>query len=192
MSLYFLFCTHAVVCCTVGKKREGCILLDIRLATEEDVPFMYDVMLNSLGTYDASYCMPNSIEFFKSMVKERGVTLVAVVEGAVVGYAVLDLQLRGEQSNLRKLGLDGTARSYVVNFEVCMVLEKYRGQGIQKLFLSRTFDYAKSGGYRHIYTTAHPDNTASVRNLQAFGFRFMLASVNSRNEPRSLFYTSVN
>ena len=45
----------------------------------------------------------------------------------------------------------------------------YRGQGIGKQLGKIRVDWAKSLGFRYLFSTVHPDNTASMRLLTGLG-----------------------
>jgi ribosomal protein S18 acetylase RimI-like enzyme len=164
----------------------------LRLAEANDVPDIYAVMLECLPTYDSSYCMPNEKSFFVDMIKRDGVVIIAEEVGKLVGYAVLDLNLGTERGNLLKLGIDEEDYMLTMNLEVCMVLPGYRRQGIQKLFIGEALKIAKTKNYKHIYSTTHPDNRASLTNLLKAGFKKVLLSHNSRKEPRLLMHKDID
>jgi len=163
----------------------------LRLAESADISEIYEVMIKCLPTYDPSFCMPNDRDFFIEMLRSKGLILVTEDKGNIIGYAVLDLDLGTETGNISKLGIPETEHNLTMNLEVCMVLEEYRGKGIQKEFINKALEIAEKREYKHIYSTAHPENVASLNNLLRVGFEKVMLSQNSKNEPRLLLYKAL-
>ncbi|MDQ6423465.1 GNAT family N-acetyltransferase [Paenibacillus sp. LHD-117] len=51
-----------------------------------------------------------------------------------------------------------------------VVHESVRGQGLQRSFHELREKRAKEKGCHYLYSTVHPENLASVNNLEAAGF----------------------
>lgn len=160
----------------------------VRVASIDDIEEIHKVMLDCLPTYDPSFCMPNDLEFFRVMVEGKGIVLVEERLGRIIAYAVLDTSLETEHGNLKKLGIPEREWDSTINFEVCMVLEDYRGQGIQKMFLEETVKIASERNIKHLYSTTHPENLASFKNLKGLGMKEVVLSQNSKEEPRLLLH----
>jgi ribosomal protein S18 acetylase RimI-like enzyme len=49
----------------------------------------------------------------------------------------------------------------------------FRGKGIGSLLCDSRIQMAKQRNYRHLFTTVHPHNTASIKILTKFGFSIL-------------------
>ncbi len=58
-----------------------------------------------------------------------------------------------------------------------VVHKSARGQGLQRYFSDLREQRARQLGGLYLYSTAHPDNEASVRNLQAAGLEVQFTRV---------------
>lgn len=164
--------------------------MNIKIASHSDAYELFQVMEQCLPTFDPAFCMPSTLEFFEQMINGCGIVIIAETENRIVGYAVLDLTLFHESKNVATLGLAGE-EMYTANFEVCMVLKEHRGQGIQKKLMEQLLIIAKEHGRKHIYTTTHPGNKASLNNILKSGFEPKSLGKNSVGNPRLLLYRRI-
>jgi len=81
-----------------------------------------------------------------------------------------------EQELLRVAALDGT-----------VVHESARGHGLQRFFHQLREERAHHYGCLHLYSTVHPDNLASLRNLEACGFERQFTRLMYGNKNRHCY-----
>ncbi|MNI41158.1 Acetyltransferase (GNAT) family protein [compost metagenome] len=59
---------------------------------------------------------------------------------------------------------------YVATLDATVVHEKARGRGLQRYFHELREIRAREYGCRYLYSTVHPNNQVSIKNLEAAGF----------------------
>lgn len=70
------------------------------------------------------------------------------------------------------LGFSEKDLPWIANMKLVIVLPEYRGNGLQKRLMNAVIASAKKRKFRGLYSTAHPENIYSIRNLVETGFIF--------------------
>ena len=77
----------------------------------------------------------------------------------------------------------------IANLKLVIVLSEYRGQRLQKTLMEALIEQAENRGLRGLYSTAHPDNVYSIRNILNAGFVFKKRiDAYEENLPRNLYF----
>lgn len=105
------------------------------------------------------------IEHYKN--RERGFIKVAEFNKAFAGYCLIHFP--AEEDNLaNKAGIiDNTI---IAHIESLGVSKKFRGHGLQKLFINDALAELRGMDVKKAYCTVSPDNTYSLRNFFETGF----------------------
>ncbi|WDE07207.1 GNAT family N-acetyltransferase [Thalassomonas viridans] len=146
--------------------------LDIRVIDKNTCALSY---LNALLTLTASveagnaapYLYPPTRAFFEGTLG-RDMTKVLAFDGdKLVAYAVLK-HLDQWPDYLAHLDYP-CEHSAMIYFT--LVHPEYRGRGINKRITALRVQEAKKSGVKYLFSTVHPDNTASLKTLQGAGLR---------------------
>ncbi len=95
-------------------------------------------------------------------------------DGEPVGMLLVCRYGLAEENLGHDLGYPETMLPYVCNVECAAVLPEHRGNGLQKRMLAAAEEELRGSGIRVMAATASPDNAASVKSLQAMGYRIVL------------------
>jgi len=104
------------------------------------------------------------LSFHRDLVGDAGgCCFLAVIEGRMAG--VLWAYDHNRPSGSLRLGAG--------EVEICdlYTLNEFRGRGVAKALISEACRWFRDRGFARICTYLRPDNTASCRTIQAFGFR---------------------
>ena len=119
---------------------------------------------------DNPHFQSESKQGFSEHFKGRGFLLGAFIEGKLVAYSKFWFpgheSVMGEEIGLKEIELPSLAY-----FNGTVVLKEYRGHNIQKLIHQKAEQILKYQGFSYISCTVHPDNQASLTNLDQEGFK---------------------
>ncbi|TYP74549.1 GNAT family N-acetyltransferase [Paenibacillus methanolicus] len=101
--------------------------------------------------------------------EELGEIYGAFMKGALVAYTVLAFPGLDERNLAREFGVPEEELSRVAVLEATVVHETARGHGLQRRFHDLRERRARERGCLYLYSTVHPDNLPSIRNLEAAG-----------------------
>lgn len=135
--------------------------MTLRDATDDDWPVLWPIVRDVVTAGD-SYAYPDDLTSDEARVlwmeRPPGRTVVAVVDGSVVGTA--------------KMGPNRPGRGSHVATASFMVAPDARGSGVGRLLGEHVVAWARDQGYRGIQFNAVVEtNTAAVALWQALGFR---------------------
>lgn len=137
----------------------------------EEVPavrlLMKDVT-SRLPTQDL-FSMDDSFYLNKN-VEDCGEIYGAFRNGDLVAYSVLTFPGVSPSNLGREFGVPENELLRVAVLDSTVVHESVRGNGLQRYFHSLRENRAYQFGCLHIYSTVHPDNYFSQRNLELSGF----------------------
>jgi L-amino acid N-acyltransferase YncA len=137
--------------------------IEMRDATPDDLPGIMeiynDAVLNTTAIWnDVLVDLENRKEWFKAR-KDRGFpVIVAVRDGAVVGYA--------SYGDWRAFDGYRHTREHSI-----YVHKNARGAGLGKLLMQALIEHAKANGVHVLIAAIESENTASIRLHEALGFR---------------------
>ena len=109
-------------------------------------------------------------DYLHTYVLENGEIYGAYLNGSLVAYSVLTFPKQSENNLGREFGVPEKELSFVAFLEATVVHESVRGRGLQRHFHGLREQRARENGCRYLYSTVHPDNFVSIRNLESEGF----------------------
>ncbi|WP_284776822.1 GNAT family N-acetyltransferase [Agrobacterium sp. lyk4-40-TYG-31] len=137
--------------------------IEMRDATPDDLPGIMeiynDAVLNTTAIWnDVLVDLENRKDWFKAR-KDRGFpVIVAVRDGAIVGYA--------SYGDWRAFDGYRHTREHSI-----YVHKNARGAGLGKLLMQALIEHAKENGVHVLIGAIESENTASIRLHEALGFR---------------------
>ena len=124
-----------------------------------------------LAETPAEFFIPYEEWELNSLFDESYAPLYGAYDGDILaGSAQLYVQQKMLQEYKEELGL---ADKKVCELGGNLVSKDYRGRGIQYRLMELQYDLAKKLGFDYIMTMAHPENTASLKNIQKLGLKFV-------------------
>ncbi|RXZ79556.1 GNAT family N-acetyltransferase [Paenibacillaceae bacterium] len=146
--------------------------LDIRQLGLEQVADVHKLMQDVASRLPSSalFAEDKEADFRYLLEEHKGEIYGAYDEGKLVAYTVLVFPGRSESNLGRELGVPEEELARVGTLDATIAHEAVRGRGLQRYFHSLREQRAKALGYRYLYSTVHPDNAASRRNLESAGF----------------------
>ena len=143
----------------------------VRPLIEEDVPFMWDML------YESMYVPEGQEPFSKDILREPAIAKyaedwgregdmgwIAVTEGGLPMGTITARLFSEENKGYGFVGADIP--------ELGMALSPaYRGQGVGTALMQTLFDDLLWHGFTRVSLSVDPNNTAAVRLYQRFGFR---------------------
>lgn len=162
--------------------------LEIRRLGKEDIfdlkTLMLDVM-SRLASQD-HFAMDEE-DYFHDYVLENGEIYGAYLGGSLAAYSVLTFPKRSEHNLGREFGVPESELSHVAFLEATVVHESARGRGLQRHFHRLREKRARENGCRYLFSTVHPDNHASIRNLESEGFSLAFTRLMYGGKPRHCY-----
>jgi ribosomal protein S18 acetylase RimI-like enzyme len=112
--------------------------------------------------------------FFVSCLSREGEIYGVKDDGRLVAYGVLGLPHPLSPYNFGAwVGLHPSRHGQVAHVDGAGVDPDYQGQGLQRKLIARRLEASAARGRKLVYSTAAPDNHASLRNLLKQGFRII-------------------
>ncbi|TDF99194.1 GNAT family N-acetyltransferase [Paenibacillus piri] len=145
--------------------------MDIHRISHDHVEEIHKLMLDVVSRLPsgALFAMDDE-DYLHDLLKRKGEIYGAFDNGKLVAYTVLALPGIGSGNLGREFGVPEEELSRVGVFDATIVHESVRGRGLQRFFIDLRERRAKTLGCLHLYSTVHPDNEASRRNLEAARF----------------------
>ncbi|BBI34496.1 GNAT family N-acetyltransferase [Cohnella abietis] len=109
-------------------------------------------------------------QYLYTHIQEKGEIYGAYLNGELVAYSVLAFPGLSESNLGREFGVPEEELPYVASLDATIVHESARGLGLQRYFHRLREQRARENGYRHLYSTVHPQNLVSIKNLESEGF----------------------
>lgn len=144
--------------------------MDIRRITAEEVPQVFALMEDVVARLPSKALFATADEaYFYTHVEELGEIYGAFEDDQLVAYTVLSYPGLHDWNLGRELGVLESELDKVAVLEMTVVHESARGRGLQQYFHQLRERRARERGSLLLYSTVHPDNTPSRRNLEAAG-----------------------
>ncbi|MDQ8737668.1 GNAT family N-acetyltransferase [Paenibacillus sp. LHD-38] len=145
--------------------------MEIRRLGNEEIADLNALMVDVMSRLPSQelFAMDDE-DYFHDYVLENGEIYGAYLAGKLVAYSVLTFPKQTENNLGREFGVPEKELSDVGFLEATVVHESARGLGLQRHFHRLREKRARENGCRYLYSTVHPDNHASISNLESEGF----------------------
>jgi len=145
--------------------------MEIRRLGHSDIPEVMAVMEDVTARLpDPEHYVRDDEDYFRTYVLDSGVIYGAYLAGKLVAYAVLTYPKRSPHNLGREFGIAESELERVACLEGTIVHESVRGRGLQRHFHELREQQAIDDGCCYLYSTVHPANRVSIRNLDSAGF----------------------
>ncbi|WDD97395.1 GNAT family N-acetyltransferase [Thalassomonas actiniarum] len=146
--------------------------LDIKVIDKNTCALSYRDALLALtvrveASHAAPYLFPPTPSFLEGILGKEMTKVFVFDGGQLIAYAVLK-HLRELPGYLAHLDYPGE-HSAMIYFT--LVHPDYRGRGINSQITALRVAEAKKIGVKYLFSTVHPDNTASLKTLQRVGLK---------------------
>jgi GNAT superfamily N-acetyltransferase len=144
--------------------------MDIHRITAEEVPQVFALMTDVVTRLPSKELFSAGDEaYLYAHVEELGEIYGAFEDGRLVAYTMLSYPGLRDWNLGRELGVPEAELEKVAVLEATIVHESVRGRGLQRYFHMLREQKARERGALLLYSTVHPDNTPSKRNLESAG-----------------------
>jgi len=149
-------------------------LFSFRKAVPEDIDAvcaLQDQIMDALPDKDiyATYTREETLNQL-----HNDVCFIAECEGELAGYSVLIPNDPENPENYGKLyNYDKERLAVTASLDLTMVVPKYRGYGLQRIFNKLRLGVAINMGAKEAFTTISPDNPYSYRNFLVLNFEIL-------------------
>jgi GNAT superfamily N-acetyltransferase len=126
-------------------------------------------------------------DYLNGLVDDQGEIYGAYLNGELVAYTALSFLGEGESNLGREFGVPEQQLSYVATLDATIVHESVRGLGLQRYFHQLREQRAKALGYRYLYSTVHPENQVSIKNVETEGFMLQFTRAMYNGKPRHCY-----
>ncbi|WP_051620985.1 GNAT family N-acetyltransferase [Paenibacillus sp. UNC451MF] len=129
----------------------------------------------------------DDIDYLHAHIEEHGEIYGAFSGGRLAAYSVLAFPGSAAKNLGREFGVPEDELHLVAIFDATIVHESVRGRGLQRYFHHLREQRARARGFLYVYSTVHPDNEASRRNLEAAGFSLQFTRPMYGGHPRHCY-----
>lgn len=145
--------------------------MHIRRLGDDDIEPLMELMhlIVSLLPSSDYYAMDDS-NYFREHIRNMGEMYGAFIDSQLVACTVLGIPGPGPRNLGREYGVPEQELLRVAALEGSAVHPAARGKGLQRYFVELRERRAVEYGCLHMYSTVHPDNEASRRNLEQSGY----------------------
>ncbi|WP_248924044.1 GNAT family N-acetyltransferase [Paenibacillus hamazuiensis] len=145
--------------------------LKFRRLGHEEVPDIRTLMVDVVSRLPSQehFAMDDE-DYLHAHVEVQGEIYGVYLGEKLVAYSVLAFPGAGDSNLGREFGVPEHELPYVATLDATVVHESVRGLGLQLHFHRLREQRAIELGFRWLYSTVHPDNHTSRRNLEAAGF----------------------
>ncbi len=152
------------------KTRDGSELMISRLRHTEvkDIRTLMIDVVSRLPSQDL-FAMDDE-EYIHEHIEEKGEIYGAYLDGNLAAYSVLAFPGMSESNLGRAFGVPEKELPRVAVLDSTVVHESVRGLGLQRCFHELRENRAREKDYLYLYSTVHPRNFPSIKNLEAAGF----------------------
>lgn len=162
--------------------------LQIRRLRSEDVSDIYNLMEAVVSRLPSrTLFATDDLDYLHAHIEEKGEIYGAFAEGRLVAYSVLAFPGAAAKNLGREFGVPEEELHRVAVFDATIVDESVRGRGLQRYFHQLREERARSRGFLYVYSTVHPDNEASRRNLESAGFSLQFTRPMYGGHPRHCY-----
>lgn len=145
--------------------------MEIRRLGHTDVANIRELMIDVISRLPSQDLFAkDDEEYLRTQTQENGEIYGTYLNGKLVAYSILAYPGLSDRNLGRELGVREDELPFVAAMDATVVHESVRGIGLQRQFHELREKSARENGYRYLYSTVHPDNYVSIRNLEAAGF----------------------
>ncbi|MFB9750111.1 GNAT family N-acetyltransferase [Paenibacillus hodogayensis] len=145
--------------------------MHIRRLGREGLAEVHDLMADVVSRIpDKALFYADDDQYFHELLEQDGEMYGAYDKEKLAAYSILAHPGRGANNLARQFGVPDEELSRVWVLDSTIVHESVRGRGLQRYFNVLREKRAVALGAKYLYSTVHPDNAASRRNLEAAGF----------------------
>lgn len=162
--------------------------MEIRRLWQSDIPQVQALMIDVVSRLpsDALYSM-DRLEALYEYVEEKGEMYGAFQAERLVAYTVIAFPGLSASNLGREFGVPEAQLTRVASLEGTIVHESVRGQGLQRHFHGWREQRAREKEMLYLYATVHPDNSISLKNLEAAGFTLQFTRLMYGGLPRQCY-----
>ena len=161
------------------------IKLTYKKIEQKDEDQLRKLIADVLSETPDEFFIPYEQWELNSLFDESYAPLYGAYDGDILaGSAQLYVQQEMLQEYKEELGL---ADKKVCELGGNLVSKDYRGRGIQYKLMKMQCGLARELGFDYIMTMAHPENTASLKNIQKLGLTFVKQTRLSNGFLRDLY-----
>ncbi|CAM4246648.1 GNAT family N-acetyltransferase [Paenibacillus alkaliterrae] len=155
----------------------GDVSLEIRRLGHKDVANIGALMMDVISRLPSQELFATDDEdYMHAHFEDKGEIYGAYLNGKLVAYSVLAFPGRSEGNLGREFGVSEEQLPYVAVLDSTVVHESVRGMGLQRQFHVLREKRARENGFRYLYSTVHPENAVSIKNLELAGFKLQFTS----------------
>ena len=168
--------------------------MDYRLGRADyaQVPMLYAIMRRvSEDMPDPALFVPDSEDYLRRHIEERGVTVAAWAGDMVCAFQIVDFPGNSLENLGHDLGWPQEIRLVSAHMDSVCVLPEHRGRGLQKKLVAEAELIAASLGFRAFLSTIHPANEPSLKSLLALGYTIGATKEKYGGLPRHILYKHV-
>ncbi|MFD0710442.1 GNAT family N-acetyltransferase [Paenibacillus sp. GCM10027626] len=125
--------------------------------------------------------------YLHALISHRGEMYGAFMNERLVAYSAIIFPGIGENNLGASFGVPQHELLRVASLDGTVVHESARGNGLQRKFHEHREQVARQYGCLHLYSTVHPENKASLRNLEACGFTYQFSRTMYGGLPRDCY-----
>ncbi|ULL20100.1 GNAT family N-acetyltransferase [Paenibacillus sp. H1-7] len=145
--------------------------MTIRSMGHDDVAAVHELMTDVVSRLPSSSLFAtDDVAYLHGLLNRGGEIYGAFDNGRLVAYTVLAIPGTAAGNLGREFGVPDSELDRVGVLDATIVHESVRGRGLQRFFHELREQRARTRGLVCLYSTVHPDNHASRRNLEAAGF----------------------
>jgi GNAT superfamily N-acetyltransferase len=167
--------------------------LYIRRLEDDDIGSVMELMQLIVSLLPSSdyYAMDDS-GYFREHIRNMGELYGAFADTQLVAVTVLGFPGPGPRNLAREYGVPERELLRVAALEGSAVHPSARGKGLQRFFVELRERRAAEYGCLHMYSTVHPDNEASRRNLELSGYEWKFSRSMYGGLPRHCYAKRLN
>lgn len=160
----------------------------IRKLGHDDIAVVHALMLDVVSRLPQSelYATDDE-EYLHTLIRDRGEIYGAYKNDRLIAYSVIAFPGFEADNLAREFGVPQNELLRVASLNGTVVHESARGQGLQLYFHNLREEQARAYGCLHLYSTVHPDNHASRKNLEAHGFTLQFTKTMYGGLPRHCY-----
>ncbi|MFD0618212.1 GNAT family N-acetyltransferase [Paenibacillus sp. GCM10027629] len=161
---------------------------EIRRLGFSDVSNMFTLMEGVLSRLPSQelFAMHDNY-YFSTYIQDKGEIYCAFIKGELVAYSVLAFPGLSEKNLGREFGVHEQELNYVAVLDGTIVHESVRGRGLQSHFNKLREKRAREKECRYLYSTVHPENFISIKNLETEGFSLKFTRQMYGGNPRHCY-----
>jgi ribosomal protein S18 acetylase RimI-like enzyme len=145
-------------------------IFNFRLANEKDIDIINNFDKYIYKTIDKRFYFRHTKIKLKNMLKQGKIFLLFDKEKLIAWSSII---LKLKESYLSIYGLPKNQINNTGVLVATAVKKRYRGNGIQSFMIKQRIEYLKKRKRKYALISAHPENKASINNIQKNNFNFV-------------------